>query len=106
MNLTKTITAAAILSASIAGPAFAQDAGNVDNVGAARGSYVGPVPHGRYGREARLQRFYHSYNQVGPAVVVPPPTSQAYQNLEGFGFTGRDPSRVGGYNPNLNPSGS
>jgi hypothetical protein len=109
MNLTKTMIAAALVSTSVAVPAFAQDVGDADNVGVAA-SYVAPTasaPYGRqgYGREARLQRFYRSYNQVGP-IVAPPATSQAYRNLDGFGFTGRDPSRVGGYSPNLNPSGS
>ncbi len=104
MNCMKTILAAAILSTSVAVPAFAQDAGEVNNVGAA-GSYAGPAPYAGYGREGRLQRFYRSYNQVGPGVVAPP-ASEAYRNLENFGFSGRDPSRVGGYNPSLNPPGS
>jgi hypothetical protein len=106
MHYMRTITAAAILSALIASPVFAEEIRNVNNAGAAYGPYAHPVPHRSYGREARLQRFYRSYNQVGPTVVAPPPTSEAYRNLEGFGFTGRDPSRVGGYNPNLNPPGS
>lgn len=103
MNCMRTMIAAAILSASIASPVFGQDVGNLNNVGAASGSYVGRPPGGR---EARLQRFYRSYNQMGPAVVAPPMTSEANHNLQGFGFTGRDRSRVGGYDPNLNPSGS
>lgn len=102
MNCMKTIIAAAILSTSVAVPAFAQDVGNVNNVGAA-GSYAGPARY--YGREGRMQRFYQSYNQVGP-IAAPPPASQSYRNLENFGFSGRDPSRVGGFNPNLNPPGS
>jgi hypothetical protein len=104
MNDTKTIIAAAVLSASVAVPAIARDAGTVNNVGAA-GSYVAPAPYAPHGREGRLQRFYRSYNQVGP-IVAPPMSSEAYRNLDGFGFTGRDPSRVGGYSPNLNPPGS
>ena len=104
MNCMKTIIAAAILSTSVAIPAFAQDVGNVDNVGAA-GSYAGPARYS-HGREGRMQRFYQSYNQVGPDVVAPPPAGQAYRNLENFGLSGRDPSRVGGYSPNLNPPGS
>ena len=99
MNYMRTIAAAAILSASIASPVFAQEVGNVNYVGAAYGSHV-------HGREARLQRFYRSYNQVGPSVVAPPVAGEAFHNLQGFGLAGRDPSRVGGYNPNLNPSGS
>ncbi len=105
MNYMKTITAAVILSASVAAPAFAQDVSNATNVGVA-GSYVGPASHARYGREARLRRFYRSYNQVGPGVIAAPPAAQAYPGPEGFGLSGRDPSRVGGVNPNLNPSGS
>ncbi len=98
----KTILAAAILSTSVAIPAFAQDAGEATNVGAA-GSYAGPARY--HGGQGRLQRFYRSYNQVGPGVVAPP-ASEAYRNLENFGFSGRDPSRVGGYSPSLNPPGS
>ena len=105
MNCTKTIAAAAIFSASLAAPVFAQNVGNMNNVGAS-GSYAGPASYARYGREGRLQRFYRSYNQMVPGVVAPPSTSQAYRNMENFGFSGRDPSRVGGYNPNLNPPGS
>jgi hypothetical protein len=103
MNCMKTIIAAAILSTSVAIPAFAQDVGDVNNVGAG-GPHAGPAR--TYGREGRLQRFYRSYNQVGPILVAPPSTSEAYRNLENFGFSGRDPSRVGGYSPNLNPPGS
>jgi hypothetical protein len=108
MNLMKTILTAALVSTSVAVPAFAQDVGNVNNVGAA-GPYAVAAPYSPHARQAyrdsRLQRFYRSYNQVGP-IVAPPLTSQAYRNLDGFGFTGRDPSRVGGFSPNLNPSGS
>ena len=106
MNYMRTIAAAAILSASIASPVFAQEVGNVNYVGAAYGSHVRPAPYGGHSREARLQRFYRSYNQVGPSVVAPPVAGEAFHNLQGFGLAGRDPSRVGGYNPNLNPSGS
>ena len=28
---------------------------------------------------------------------------EAERNIENFGFSGRDPSRVGGFDPNLNP---
>jgi hypothetical protein len=39
----------------------------------------------------------------GPYAI---PQSQGERNIENFGFSGRDPSRVGGWDPNLNPSGS
>jgi hypothetical protein len=41
--------------------------------------------------------FRGAYNQVN----MPAP-----RNIENFGFGGRDPSRVGGEDPSLNPSGS
>jgi hypothetical protein len=50
-------------------------------------------------------KFRRAYNQWnGPVVIVPPP----YYNWDtnGFGFSGRDPSRVGGEDPSLHPSGS
>ena len=43
--------------------------------------------------------FRGSYNQV----IVP---SQGERNIENFGFSGRDPSRIGGEDPSLKPSGS
>jgi hypothetical protein len=46
-----------------------------------------------------------SYNQLsGPSYAIP--ETRAGRNIENFGFSGRDPSRVGGWDPNLNPSGS
>ena len=45
-----------------------------------------------------------SYNQLsGPYAI---PETRAGRNIENFDFSGRDPSRVGGWDPNLNPSGS
>jgi hypothetical protein len=43
--------------------------------------------------------FRGAYNQV----IVP---SQSERNIENFGFSGRDPSRIGGEDPSLKPSGS
>jgi hypothetical protein len=39
---------------------------------------------------------------IGPSYYAGP-SSRAERNLENFGFSGRDPSRVGGMDPNLNP---
>jgi hypothetical protein len=33
----------------------------------------------------------------------PPLTAEEERNKEDFGFSGRDPSRIGGEDPNLNP---
>jgi hypothetical protein len=34
------------------------------------------------------------------------PPTQSGRTIEDFGFSGRDPSRVGGMDPNVNPSES
>src|ERR1700722_12200556 len=79
MTKMKTLHAVIILSAAIATPVFAQD-------------------HGR----AHVQHFRGAYNQmIGPSYYVP--SSRAERNLENFGFSGRDPSRVGGEDPYLHP---
>ena len=70
-----------ILSAAVATSAFAKE-------------------HGR-----AHDRFRSAHNQLSlPSYVIPDP--QAERNIENFGFSGRDPSRVGGWDPSLNPSGS
>ncbi len=49
-------------------------------------------------------KFRRSYNQWnGPVVVTPP--ARYNRDTNGFGFGGRDPSRVGGEDP-LNPTGN
>jgi hypothetical protein len=81
MTNLKAISAVVILSAAIATPAFAKD-------------------HGR-----AYDRYRGAYNQmIEPSYAMP--QTQAGRNLENFGFSGRDPSRVGGFDPSLHPSGS
>ena len=83
MTKMKALSAAMILSAAIATPAFAQ----------------GPH-HGR-----AEQQFRGAYNQLnGPVYAAP--DAQERRNIEDFGFSGRDPSVPGGEDPSLNPSGS
>ena len=77
----KTLSAVIILSAIVATPGFAQ-----------------PAHHGR-------TDYRGSYNQLnGPFYAAP--QTQGQRNIENFDFSGRDPSRVGGMDPSLNPSGS
>lgn len=76
MTKVKTLSAVMLLSAAVATPAFAHSA-----------------KHHAYNQT----NFRGAYNQV----VVP-----GAVNTENFGFSGRDPSRVGGWDPSLNPSGS
>ena len=83
MTRMKALGAIAILSAAIASPAFAQDTG----IPASR------VVHHKY---------YNSYNRMN-APYAAPMSNDEYWNLQNFGTTGRDPSRVGGEVPYLNP---
>jgi hypothetical protein len=81
MTKIKTLTAVVILSTAVATPVFAK----------------GNLPH--------HESFRGAYNQVTePSFAVP--STQAERNIENFGFSGRDPSRPGGWDPSLNPSGS
>jgi len=75
MTNMKTLTTALILSAAIATPAFA---------------------HTKH--HSQLSDFSGAYNQLEPNSM------QAQRNLDNFGFSGRDPSRVGGWDPSLRPS--
>jgi hypothetical protein len=81
MTNMKTLSAVIILATAIATPAFAKERGHSQD------------------------RYRGAYNQMTePSVAVP--ATQAQRNIENFGFSGRDPSRVGGWDPSLNPSGS
>lgn len=86
MTTIKTLSAIAIFSAAVAAPAFAQD-GTWES-----GRHFSPYT-------------YQSYDRMDTPYATPVARDE-YRNLENFGFSGRDPSRVGGENPNLNPSGS
>lgn len=87
----KTLTAIAIFSAAIATPVFAQDA-----------SVTAPTHHAR---AVAHQNFRGAYNQVsGAPYDNAPQTQQELMNRENFGFSGRNPARVGGENPDLNPA--
>ena len=80
MTRMKTIGAVVILSAAVASPVFAQGAGT-----------PGSRSHNAFSR---------SYDQSSYAT---PRTADEYWNLVNFGTTGRNPSRVGGEVPWLNP---
>ena len=76
----KTLSTVMLLSAALATPAFAH-----------------ATNHHAYG----TKDLRGAYNQV-----TTPSASQGAIRLENFGLGGRDPSRVGGFDPTLNPSGS
>jgi hypothetical protein len=80
MTKIKTISAAMILSVALAAPAFA-------------------ATH-------HVKNFRGAYDQMTTEQTFAVPSSQSERNVENFGFSGRDPSRVGGWDPSLNPAGS
>jgi hypothetical protein len=88
MTRMKALSAAIILSAAIATPVFAQEAGQDAGL---LGTY-----------HARHERNYRAYNQVNGAVYAAPETRDGW-NMANFGLSGRDRSRVGGEDPDLNP---
>ena len=75
----KTLSAVIILAAAVATPAFAKE-------------------HGR-----THDQYRGVYNQLSePSYAIQ--GTQAGRNIENFGFSGRDASRPGGWDPSLNPS--
>jgi hypothetical protein len=97
----KALGAAIILSAAVATPVFAQDAGAIG-------------PRNRYGLESQPvtsyrgafnRNFRGAYNQSGAPLYARPLTNEERRNIEDFGFSGRDPSRVGGEDAWLHPGG-
>jgi hypothetical protein len=85
----KALGAAIILSAAVVTPVFAQDAGAIG-------------PGNRYGLEPRPVTTYRgAYDQS----EARPLTNEERRNIEDFGFSGRDPSRVGGEDAWLHPGG-
>jgi hypothetical protein len=91
MTKMKALSAVIIFSAAIATPVFAQEA-------------IGPgyasqsvTPYDRM--------FRGAYNSADAEFYAQPLSSKERGNLENFGFTGRDASRVGGEDPYLHPGG-
>jgi hypothetical protein len=74
------IISAIILSAAVVTPAFAQDV-----------RVHGPNHHVRS----------HNHQSVRGEYAAPL-TGEEYRNLENYGFSGKDPSRVGGEDADLN----
>jgi hypothetical protein len=95
----KMLCATLILSAAVAAPVFAQDAG----VQSRRGLEAQPRPTYHHRRSHDRRNFHGAYNlSRGPNIDE----LQDRRNIENFGFSGRDPSRVGGEDPSLHPSGA
>jgi hypothetical protein len=93
MTKFKTLSAIVILSAAIGTPVFAQDATERQ-----------PVTHHRSNYRVRSQALRGAYDQSNTTFHAQPLTNEERRNLENFGFSGRDPSRVGGEDPDLRSS--
>jgi hypothetical protein len=92
MTKIRLVSAILILTAVTAAPVLAQDAG----------MHNGMKRH--HHLRAHNQHFRGVYTQTQPNDRYDPdPVFQ--RNIENFGFSGRDPSRIGGTDPSLNPLG-
>ena len=55
-----------------------------------------------YSRGYDQSDYRRAYNQSNEPFYAAP-QSREERNMENFGFSGRDPSRIGGEDPDLNP---
>src|ERR1700721_4583144 len=93
MTKFKTLSAIVILFAAIGAPVLAQDAVGLQPVTDYRSNYRAPS-----------QTFRGAYNQSDRTFYAQPLTNEERRNIEDFGFSGRDPSRGGGEDPDLHPA--
>jgi hypothetical protein len=94
MTKMSTLTAVITLFAAVAMPVFAQDEAGV----------LGPGGRDRLETHpSRARDHDRGESQMNWPSNVNIDKEEHERNLEDFGFSGRDPSRVGGENPNLNP---
>jgi len=96
MTKVQTISAIAIVSAVFAAPAFAQSA-----IGPGQVRELQLVTNYRGGFN---QKFRSAYDQSAAPFYRHALTNEERRNVEDFGFSGRDPSRIGGEDPSLHPS--
>jgi hypothetical protein len=92
MTKMKALSAVLILSAAIATPVFAQDADVAPSANTVAPSHA----------RAHDRNYRGSYNQVNGSSYTTPRTRDG-SNVENFGFSTRDPQRVGGEDPDINP---
>ena len=101
MDKMKALSAVIIFSAAFAAPVLARDA-----VGPSYGAEPQLVTNYRSNYRGRYdQNFRGAYNQSGASFYARPLTNEEHRNLGDFGFSGRDPSRVGGEDTYLHPGG-
>jgi hypothetical protein len=86
MTIAKLLATAIVLSVNLASPAFSSDTGR-------KVHKVHRVSH------YSLRSYCDPHNQFGA-----PSSSLAQRNIQNFGFSGRDRSYPGGWDPDLRPS--
>jgi hypothetical protein len=97
MTKMKALSAIIILSAAIATPVFAQDA-------TGSGYDLKPQLVTNY-RVPGDQNFRGAYDRSDRMFYDRSLSNKERDNVEDFGFSGRDPSMVGGEDPYLHPGG-
>jgi hypothetical protein len=97
MTNVKTLGAVLVLAAIIAAPGLAKDTGSRYGMRSKHGSVFRHVHthHRSYVRGAFIQRRPSDRYDPDP---------EFQRNIDNFGFSGRDPSRIGGMDPSLHPS--
>jgi len=93
----KMLGAMLVLFAMIAAPGFAKDGGRRHGLKSKHGSgsHHARTHHRSYVRGAFTQRQPSDRYDPDP---------EFQRNIDNFGFSGRDPSRIGGEDPSLHPS--
>ena|ERR1700761_8880973 len=100
MTKIKALSAVMILSAAIATPAFAQDA-----IGSGYDLKPQLVTHYRSNYGVPDDPNFSAYDESDRIFYDRPLSNKERDNIEDFGRSGRDPSRVGDEDPYLHPGG-
>jgi hypothetical protein len=94
MTPIKTLSVIAVFSIAIAAPVFARDTGP-------EGHDHLRIHHRAAHHHVEDQHFRGAYNLHNERFY---PSLPFQRNTENFGARGRDPSRIGGEDPNMHPS--
>ena len=102
MTKMKALGAVLVLCAIAAEPVFAKDSG-VSGPGSRHGLKPKPEAISRHVPAHHRGYVRDTYIRTQPNDRYDP-DPEFQRNIESFGFSGRDPSRIGGEDPSLHPS--
>jgi hypothetical protein len=102
MTKVKAPGAMLVLCAFIAAPVFAKDSGTPASA-SRHGLKPKPGPISHQVRVHHRKYVRRAYTQIQPNDRYDP-DPEFQRNIDNFGFSGRDPSRIGGEDPSLHPS--